>query len=80
VANETPYGLGASVWSADADRAWSVARRIPAGYTWINALGRVYDELPFGGVRASGMGREHGIEALDSYLEDHTFIYPSATN
>jgi len=80
VANETPYGLGASVWSADADRAWSVARRIPAGYTWINALGRVYDELPFGGVRASGMGREHGIEALDSYLEDHTFIYPSPTN
>ena len=80
VANETPYGLGASVWSSDRDRAWSVARRIPAGYTWINALGRVYDELPFGGVRASGMGREHGIEALESYLEDRTFIYPSATD
>jgi succinate-semialdehyde dehydrogenase/glutarate-semialdehyde dehydrogenase len=80
VANETPYGLGASVWSSDRERAWSVARRIPAGYTWINALGRVYDELPFGGVRASGMGREHGIEALESYLEDRTFIYPSATD
>jgi acyl-CoA reductase-like NAD-dependent aldehyde dehydrogenase len=76
VANETAYGLGASVWSADRDRAWSVARRVPAGYTWINALGRVYDELPFGGVRASGMGREHGLEALESYLEDRTFIYP----
>jgi acyl-CoA reductase-like NAD-dependent aldehyde dehydrogenase len=75
VANETAYGLGASVWSADRDRAWSVARRVPAGYTWINALGRVYDELPFGGVRASGMGREHGLEALESYLEDRTFIY-----
>jgi succinate-semialdehyde dehydrogenase/glutarate-semialdehyde dehydrogenase len=80
VANETPYGLGASVWSADRQRAWDVARRIPAGYTWINALGRVYDELPFGGVRASGMGREHGIEALESYLEDRTFIYPAASH
>jgi acyl-CoA reductase-like NAD-dependent aldehyde dehydrogenase len=79
VANETPYGLGASVWSGDRDRAWSVARRIPAGYTWLNALGRVYDELPFGGVRASGMGREHGIEALESYLEDRTFVYTSTS-
>jgi succinate-semialdehyde dehydrogenase/glutarate-semialdehyde dehydrogenase len=74
VANETPYGLGASVWSGDQSRAMRVARQIPAGYTWINALGRVYDELPFGGVRASGMGREHGVEALDSYLEDRTFV------
>lgn len=78
VANETVYGLGASVWSADRDRAWTVAQRIPAGYTWINTLGRVYDELPFGGVRASGVGREHGSEALESYLEDRTFIYPTA--
>lgn len=79
-ANETPYGLGASVWSADRERAWALARRIPAGYTWINALGRVYDELPFGGVRASGLGREHGIEALESYLEDRSFVYASTTN
>ena len=80
VANETPYGLGASVWSADRERAWAIARRIPAGYTWINALGRVYDELPFGGVRASGLGREHGMEALESYLEDRTFVYASTVN
>ena len=80
VANETPYGLGASVWSADRERAWGVARQIPAGYTWLNTLSRVYDELPFGGVRASGLGREHGIEAFESYLEDHTFIYPSTTD
>lgn len=74
VANETPFGLGSSVWSADRDRALSVARRIPAGYTWVNALGRVYDELPFGGVRASGYGREHGVEVMESYLEDHTYV------
>jgi succinate-semialdehyde dehydrogenase/glutarate-semialdehyde dehydrogenase len=76
LACETEFALGASVWSADADRAYSVARRVPAGYTWINTLGRVYDELPFGGVGASGVGREHGIEALESYLEDRTFIHP----
>lgn len=76
LACETEFALGASVWSADTDRAYAVARRIPAGYTWINALGRVYDELPFGGVGASGLGREHGIEAFESYLEDRTFIHP----
>jgi succinate-semialdehyde dehydrogenase/glutarate-semialdehyde dehydrogenase len=80
VANETAFGLGASVWSADSSRAFRVARRIPAGYTWINALGRVYDELPFGGVRDSGLGREHGVEALDSYLEDRTFVYATPSD
>jgi succinate-semialdehyde dehydrogenase/glutarate-semialdehyde dehydrogenase len=77
IASETPYGLGASVWSGDRELAFRIARRIPAGYTWINTLGRVYDELPFGGVGDSGFGREHGVEALDSYLEDRTFIYQS---
>lgn len=74
IANETPYGLGASVWSADRDLARSVARRIDSGYSWINTIARVYDELPFGGVKNSGLGREHGIEALDSYLEDHSVV------
>lgn len=76
VANETPYGLGASVWSASTDRALALAGRIDAGYTWVNTLGRVYDELPFGGVKASGYGREHGVEALANYLDDRTFVYP----
>jgi succinate-semialdehyde dehydrogenase/glutarate-semialdehyde dehydrogenase len=74
VANETEFALGASVWCADLHRAQQVARRIPSGYTWINAIPRVYDELPFGGVGQSGLGREHGVEALDSYLEPRTFI------
>ena len=74
VANETPYGLGASVWGRDEDRCTTVAKKIDAGYYWINALARVYDELPFGKVKDSGFGREHGTEALDSYLEDHTVI------
>lgn len=74
VANETPYGLGSSVWGLDVDRCTTIAKNIEAGYCWINALARVYDELPFGGVKDSGFGREHGTEALDSYLEDHTIV------
>jgi acyl-CoA reductase-like NAD-dependent aldehyde dehydrogenase len=77
VANETPYALGASVWSGDPARARRIAARVPAGYTWINALGRVYDELPFGGVGASGLGREHGVEALESYVESRTYVLGS---
>jgi acyl-CoA reductase-like NAD-dependent aldehyde dehydrogenase len=77
IANETPYGLGCSVWSRDSGRAFALAHQINAGYTWVNALGRVYDELPFGGTKASGYGREHGVEALGNYLEDRTFVYPS---
>jgi succinate-semialdehyde dehydrogenase/glutarate-semialdehyde dehydrogenase len=74
VANETPYSLGCSVWSADQRRAMELAHRIPAGYTWINALARVYDELPFGGVGLSGVGREHGTEALESYTEARSVV------
>jgi succinate-semialdehyde dehydrogenase/glutarate-semialdehyde dehydrogenase len=74
VANETPFGLGASVWSVDQGRALRLAHRIQSGYTWVNTIARVYDELPFGGVKQSGFGKGHGIEALESYLEDHTYV------
>ena len=74
IANETPFGLGASVWGPDLDRCMNIAGHIDSGYKWVNALGRVYDELPFGGLKESGVGREHGIEGLDSYLEDISVI------
>jgi len=74
LANETPFGLGASVWGPDSDRCMNMVGRIDSGYKWVNALGRVYDELPFGGIKESGVGREHGTEALDSYLEDISII------
>ena len=45
-----------------------------AGYVWVNTLGRVYDELPFGGVKQSGFGREHGRDALLSYTEARTVV------
>jgi succinate-semialdehyde dehydrogenase/glutarate-semialdehyde dehydrogenase len=68
-ANDTPYGLGSSLWTHDARRIHRAAQEIESGMTWVNQIHYGYDELPFGGVKASGFGKEHGIEALDSYVE-----------
>lgn len=68
-ANDTPYGLGSSIWTHDARLIHRAATEIDAGMTWVNQIHYGYDELPFGGVKASGFGKEHGIEALDSYVE-----------
>ena len=68
-ANDTPYGLGSSIWTHDARLIHRAAQEIESGMTWVNQIHYGYDELPFGGVKASGYGKEHGIEALDSYVE-----------
>jgi succinate-semialdehyde dehydrogenase/glutarate-semialdehyde dehydrogenase len=69
MANDTVYGLGASIWTRDLVKANRAVDRLQAGNVWVNSLHYGYDELPFGGVKASGLGREHGPEALDYYLE-----------
>jgi succinate-semialdehyde dehydrogenase/glutarate-semialdehyde dehydrogenase len=68
-ANDTPYGLGSSIWTNDARLIHRAAQEIESGMTWVNQIHYGYDELPFGGVKASGFGKEHGIEALGSYVE-----------
>ena len=68
-ANDTVYGLGSSIWTRDLVKANRAIDRLQAGNVWVNSLHYGYDELPFGGVKASGLGREHGPEALDYYLE-----------
>ncbi|HEY1509181.1 MAG TPA: aldehyde dehydrogenase family protein [Solirubrobacteraceae bacterium] len=68
-ANDTPYGLGSSLWTHDARLIHRAAQEIESGMTWVNQIHYGYDELPFGGVKASGFGKEHGVEALDSYVE-----------
>jgi succinate-semialdehyde dehydrogenase / glutarate-semialdehyde dehydrogenase len=68
-ANDTPYGLGSSIWTYDVRKIHRAAQEIDAGMTWVNQIHYGYDELPFGGVKASGFGKEHGLEALDSYVE-----------
>lgn len=73
-ANASSFGLGSSVWTGDINAATQVAGRLRSGYTWINAPQRLYDELPFGGIGASGYGKEHGHEALDEYSEAKSVV------
>jgi succinate-semialdehyde dehydrogenase/glutarate-semialdehyde dehydrogenase len=69
MANKSIWGLGASVFTRDLAKARYAAERLEAGNVWINSLHVGYDELPFGGTKMSGIGREHGPEALEYYLE-----------
>ncbi len=68
-ANDTRYGLGSSIWTSDVRKIHRAAQEIESGMTWVNQIHYGYDELPFGGVKDSGFGKEHGLEALDGYVE-----------
>lgn len=69
LANATPFGLAASVWSRDLSRAMSFARGIKAGTVWVNGYNRSYGEMPSGGMRMSGLGRTRGVEGLEQFTE-----------
>jgi succinate-semialdehyde dehydrogenase/glutarate-semialdehyde dehydrogenase len=73
-ANDSIYGLGSSIWTRDLHRATEASERLEAGYTWINSPQIIFDELPFGGVKQSGLGKEHGEEALDYYMETKSVV------
>jgi succinate-semialdehyde dehydrogenase/glutarate-semialdehyde dehydrogenase len=74
-ANASPWGLGASIWTNNMKWANQAAREVESGMLWVNQIHYGYDELPFGGVKASGIGREHGPEALDYYLEPKSVVF-----
>ncbi|GJM44718.1 MAG: aldehyde dehydrogenase [Gemmatimonadota bacterium] len=67
--NDNQYGLGSSIWTQNLQWAHQAIRELQAGVTWVNQIHYGYDELPFGGVKASGIGHEHGPEAVEYYLE-----------
>ena len=69
LANDSIFGLGSSIWTQDIDKAMFAAEKLDAGYTWVNSAQIIYDELPFGGVKQSGVGKEHGNEAVEHYSE-----------
>jgi succinate-semialdehyde dehydrogenase/glutarate-semialdehyde dehydrogenase len=73
-ANASRFGLGSSIWTRDLNAATLAAEKLEAGYTWVNSGQIVYDELPFGGFGESGVGKEHGNEALDYYQESKAVV------
>lgn len=74
LANDSIYGLGSSIWTSNIAWIHRAAQELDAGMTWVNQLHYGYDELPFGGIKASGLGREHGPEALEEYLEPKSVV------
>jgi acyl-CoA reductase-like NAD-dependent aldehyde dehydrogenase len=74
LANDSEFGLSSSVWTQDRERALRVARRLEAGYTYLNAHGPTSQDnrAPFGGFKQSGIGRNLGIEGIMEFLEPHS--------
>jgi len=76
LANNSEYGLSGSVWSSDTERALQVARRMLTGTVALNSKNILDFGSPFGGMQASGIGRELGPEGIDAYLETKSILIP----
>jgi aldehyde dehydrogenase (NAD+) len=72
IANDSPYGLAAGLWSSDMSRVFRGAAALQAGTIWVNTYRAVSYMAPFGGYKRSGIGRENGREAIDAYLQTKT--------
>ena len=79
LANDSKYGLSASIWTRDVDRPLRVAREIDAGTIWVNDWAVVWDEFEEGGFKESGNGRLNGLAAIDEFLEYKHVAFRSGT-
>jgi aldehyde dehydrogenase (NAD+) len=77
LANDSPYGLSGSVWSGNRDRALSVANRIRTGTIGVNGGIWYSPDMPFGGYKQSGIGREMGVAGFEEYLQTKSLAEPA---
>lgn len=73
-ANDTNYGLGASVWTRDMAEGDRISKKLKAGTVWINSHGASSPLAPFGGHKHSGIGAEHGVEGLMAYCNAQVIV------
>jgi acyl-CoA reductase-like NAD-dependent aldehyde dehydrogenase len=78
LANATPYGLAAGVWTESQPRALRCARAIVSGYVWVNTFNTTPIEAPFGGTKSSGFGRDNSSQAIDLYTTWKTVAFATA--
>jgi betaine-aldehyde dehydrogenase len=74
LANDTEYGLASAVWTKDLETAMTMARKVRSGIVWVNTFLDVPSEVPIGGVRQSGYGRENGRQAIDEFVVLKTVV------
>jgi acyl-CoA reductase-like NAD-dependent aldehyde dehydrogenase len=77
IANDSQYGLAGNVMAGDLDHALAVARRLRAGFIGLNGTAGYGADTPFGGYKASGVGRQNGIAGFDQYTEVKSVAYPA---
>ncbi len=80
IANDTPYGLAAYVWTTDAGQALRMAHKVEAGMVWVNSENNRHLPTPFGGVKASGIGRDGGDFSFDFYMETKNICLAHGTH
>jgi aldehyde dehydrogenase (NAD+) len=80
IANDVIYGLGSGVWTQSVKRATVMARRIRAGTVWVNTYRAVSFTMPFGGYKASGIGRENGLDGINEYLHTKSVWINTGSN